>query len=253
MNLDQQVQDLMLQNQPLKAWELVKDTDYPLKKEVYAKIRHAFDPKEYEKFYKKDMEEIPFPKKWTFGCDRIVPRYSWLMGNLVKLEIESLLDIGCGSGELGLTLGILEISSIGLNLNEASVLYANKLAEEKRIDNITHFLTMDFSEYTDQHDVVVMFDLIEHMPDPIKALKKVYSLVKPGGHLYISTPQAGAHYGIKMNKWVAKPQSWADGQPSGHLRLWSEQEFKDLLKLYNVIQFVTDITGNMIVEVKKNE
>src|SRR3990167_434247 len=98
MNLEQQVQELMLQNQVLKAWELVKDTDYPLKDAVYAKVRHAFDPKEYQKYYREDMEEVPFPKKFTFGCDRIVPRYSWLMGNLVKIPIENLLDIGCGTG-----------------------------------------------------------------------------------------------------------------------------------------------------------
>ena len=250
-NLEQQLQELMLLNQPLQCWDLIKDTNHPLKDAVYAKVRHAFEPKEYHKYYREALNEVPFPRKWTFGCDRIVPRYSWLMGNLVKREIENLLDIGCGSGELGLTLGILEISSTGLNLYKPSVEYANKLAKEKNIDKITKFINVDFFDYNQQHDVVVFFEMLEHLPNLVGGLEKAFSLVRPGGSLFVSTPRAGDNEGIKQNKWVQKPRSWADGKPSGHLRLFSEDQLKTLLKPYNMTQLVTDIMGHFLLEVKK--
>ncbi len=249
-SLEQQIQTFMRLNQPLKAWNLVKDTDSPLKEKVYAKVRHAFESEEYQKYYRENLVEYPFPKKFTFGCDRIVPRYSWLMQNLLKREIKDLLDIGCGTGELGLTLGILEIPSTGLNLCNPSIQYAQRLAKEKGISYLAKYLNMDFFDYTQQHDVVVMFDLLEHMPDPKKALEKVFSLVAPGGSLFLSSPEADVHYGIKMNSWVEKPMSWADNRPSGHLRLFNEEEIKNLLKPYNLVQFTKDITGNMLMEVK---
>lgn len=250
-NLEQQTQELMLSNQPLKAWELVKNTDYPLRDAVYAKVRHAFDPKEYQKYYREDLEEVSFPKQFTFGCDRIVPRYSWLMQILLKRKIENLLDIGCGSGELGLTLGILDLPSTGLNLYNPSVEYANKLAKEKNINHVTKFINIDFFDYNQQHDVVVMFDLLEHLPNPARGIERAFSLVKSGGSLFLSTPLAGEHEGIRRNRWVQKPNSWNDQKISGHLRLFSEQELRALLKDYVIGEFALDITKNMLVKIQK--
>jgi len=40
-------------------------------------------------------------------------------------------------------------------------------------------------------DVVVMWDIIEHIINPVKALKEVYRVLKPGGYLFVSTDDAG--------------------------------------------------------------
>lgn len=250
-NLEQQIQELMLQNQPILAWELVKKTKSPLKDAVYAKVRHAFDKKEYQQYYRYENDEVPFPKQFTYACDRIVPRYSWLVGRLFQKLPQSLLDVGCGTGELGLTLGIIEIPSVGLNLNSLSIMRANRLAEDKDLKHFTQFLNIDFFDYRKKHDAIVMFDFLEHMPNPQKALRHAYSLLKKGGRLFLSSPRAGDHEGIKQNRWVAKPQSWNDGLCSGHLRLWTEEQLKELLKPYNVTEFTLDITKNILVEIQK--
>jgi ubiquinone/menaquinone biosynthesis C-methylase UbiE len=38
-------------------------------------------------------------------------------------------------------------------------------------------------------DFVISSHVIEHFPDPIKALKEWYRVVKPGGYLYIIAPR----------------------------------------------------------------
>lgn len=38
-------------------------------------------------------------------------------------------------------------------------------------------------------DVVVMLHVIEHVPDPVGTLKRIYKVLKPGGHLVLETPR----------------------------------------------------------------
>ena len=53
-------------------------------------------------------------------------------------------------------------------------------------------------------DVVTMLDVIEHLSDPASSLRKIYRLLKPGGWLYVVTPNfdsiprriLGANWGI---------------------------------------------------------
>lgn len=47
----------------------------------------------------------------------------------------------------------------------------------------THFLH-------DAFDVVVMWDIIEHIVRPVKALKEVHRILRPGGYLFVSTDDA---------------------------------------------------------------
>jgi SAM-dependent methyltransferase len=57
-------------------------------------------------------------------------------------------------------------------------------------------------------DVVVMWDIIEHIISPVKALKEVNRLLKPGGYLFVSTDDAG--------NWLPRLLShrwWALGAP----------------------------------------
>lgn len=37
-------------------------------------------------------------------------------------------------------------------------------------------------------DTVVSTEVLEHVPDPLKALREMYRVLKPGGHLILSTP-----------------------------------------------------------------
>ena len=43
-------------------------------------------------------------------------------------------------------------------------------------------------------DFVISSHVIEHFPDPIKALREWYRVVKPGGYLYIIAPHKRTHF-----------------------------------------------------------
>lgn len=246
--MDKQIEHLMDMNQALQAWDLIKDTNHPLKDRVWLKVKHAFDDKAYREYYENDLREIPIREEVAYDVTKHDARFRWLMPKLMKLFPKSVLDIGCADGYLGLTLGRWGIPSVGINLHLPSVELARKRAVANNLP--AKFEHMDFRDYNKQHQVVVFFEILEHLPDPIKAIEKAYSLVKDGGRLYISTPRTD-HIGIEMHLADQGREGWDDGKPAGHLKLFSEEEFKELLKPYKVIDFHVDEEKSMEVEIQK--
>lgn len=92
-----------------------------------------------------------------------------------------ILDVGCG---LGFLLSALQESweRHGVEVSEFATQHA---AEWGAI----HHGELSSAGYPDAYfDVVVLYHVIEHMPDPIAALRKVGQILKPGGVLLIGTP-----------------------------------------------------------------
>lgn len=250
MNLNQQIEHLMDMNQALQAWDLVKNTDHPLKDRVWLKVKHAFDDKAYRDYYENDLREIPIAEEVAYDVMKHDARFRWLMPKLMQLMPKSVLDIGCADGYLGLSLGRWGIPSVGLNLHLPSIQLARQRAAVNHLP--AKFEHMDFRDYTKQHQVVVFFEILEHLYDQKAAIEKAYSLVEPGGRLYISTPMANKHLGIAMHLADPNREPWdADDKPAGHLRLLTEQEFKDLLIPYNLTEFHVDEEFSMEAEVTK--
>jgi 2-polyprenyl-3-methyl-5-hydroxy-6-metoxy-1,4-benzoquinol methylase len=246
--MEQQIEHLMDMNQALQAWDLVKDTNDPLKDRVWLKVKHAFDDKAYREYYMNDLREIPIAEEVAYDVTKHDARFRWLMPKLMKLFPKSVLDIGCADGYLGLTLGRWGIPSVGINLHLPSVELARTRAVANHLP--AKFEHMDFRDYNKQHQVVVFFEILEHLPDPEKALEKAYSLVEDGGRLYISTPRTD-HIGIELHLMDQGREGWDDGKPAGHLKLFSEEEFKELLKPYKCTDYYVDEERSMECEISK--
>ncbi len=249
VSLEKQIDELMDDNQPLKAWELIKDTDHPLKDKVYAKVKHAFDPKEYKKFYSEDLEEVPTPQG-TILPDRFV----WVLDKLEKQKPKTMIDLGCADGILPLICAKRGILSTGINLYKPSVDYANAQSKKYGLyDNLmARFLCMDIFDKKGEYDAVVLMEVLEHLPDPQKGIDHAMSLVKKGGSLYISTPRTD-HLGVELHKQEVGRKKWdEDGTPSGHLQLFTEEEVKKMLSKYKIEEMKIDNERCMLLEVKHN-
>ncbi len=72
-------------------------------------------------------------------------------------------------------------------------------------------------------DAVVMWDVIEHLWDPPAALQTVARLLRPGGRLCLSTPDAGS----AMARLAGR--RWAFMTPPEHLGFFSRQSMARLL------------------------
>jgi len=94
-----------------------------------------------------------------------------------------LLDVGCATGYF-LNAARLDFETQGLELSEWAAKYAK---ERLRLDVINEGL--DEAQLPAEHfDVVTLNDVVEHFTDPKAALVRIHSLLRPGGLLYLVTP-----------------------------------------------------------------
>jgi 2-polyprenyl-3-methyl-5-hydroxy-6-metoxy-1,4-benzoquinol methylase len=246
--LEKQVEDLMEDNQALKAWDLVKDTESPLKERVWLRVKHAFEPEAYEKYYKEEMKEVPLPEDLALDCTKYAPRFKWLIEKIEQQKPEKIIDLGCADGYTGLTLAKRGFKNyLGVNLNTASIEIAKSRAKNYNLD--CTFTNKDMFEIEGKYDAVIMFEILEHLPDMKKAVEKAVSLLSDNGRLYISTPRVD-HLGVELHK-KEKHGTWDDGKPSGHLRLLTDHELKALLSPYKIYDFALDEERSMLTEVGK--
>lgn len=96
----------------------------------------------------------------------------------------SLLDVGCGPGlfvELAQESGF---RVTGLEYNPSLAARARERTGAEIVEG--DFLSSDLGGR--HFDVVTLLDLIEHLADPLAALRRCRELLNPGGHLVLYTP-----------------------------------------------------------------
>ncbi len=98
-----------------------------------------------------------------------------------------LLDVGCGDGQLLQTAKDEGWDAVGIDLSEGAVLLCQRRG-------LSAFQTDFFDPSLDarRFDVVVMSELIEHVPSPQRFLKRAEELLDSNGVLYLTTPNFGS-------------------------------------------------------------
>jgi 2-polyprenyl-3-methyl-5-hydroxy-6-metoxy-1,4-benzoquinol methylase len=95
-----------------------------------------------------------------------------------------LLDIGCGNGVL---LSRAKKQGFICEGVEACIPLAE--AVRNKLDCQVHTTLLSECRFSvESFDVVTMYDLIEHLQDPIQDLRRIQLWLKPGGILFVLTP-----------------------------------------------------------------
>ncbi len=129
-----------------------------------------------------------------------------------------LLDIGCATGFL-----LDEARSRGLEVHGIELSkWAVKYAKERLNLNVFKG-TLSKAKFPSTHfDVIVMADLLEHLPQPKETLLEVRRILKDDGILYISTPDISSF----LSQFL-EAQWW--GINAYHLFYFSKKTLNDLL------------------------
>lgn len=100
--------------------------------------------------------------------------------------ISSVLDIGCGIGNFVAYAAKRGVHALGTDVDEKAV------ATARRRD-LNAFLPDDIDSYVPDGslDAATMWDVIEHLLDPMEGLDAMVRKVRPGGALLFETPNAG--------------------------------------------------------------
>jgi len=121
-----------------------------------------------------------------------------------------LLDVGCAAGFF-LAEARAHYDVQGVELSTWSSAYAR---ERLGLPVITGTL-QDAQLDGDQFDVITLWDVIEHVPDPVPLLAEAARLLKPGGRLVLSTGDWGSAYAQRRGA------DWHLMTPPWHLTMFS--------------------------------
>lgn len=120
-----------------------------------------------------------------------------------RTNIESILDIGCGYGFWLEFCRERGFNVFGFDVSPETITWAR--------DNfklpVVQSTLKDFSS-KNNFDVIVMCDVLEHLENPNRELKKVWSILKRNGILYVQVPNLlgikipfGHGYGLPHHVW----------------------------------------------------
>lgn len=130
-----------------------------------------------------------------------------------------LLDIGCGNGAFLRMAEERGWVALGCDPDPAAVAAAGRGGRTVRQGG-----PESFSDHLETFDAITLNHVIEHVPDPLQFLTLVRTLMRPGGHLYIDTPNIDALGVAKFGP------NWRGLEPPRHLVLFNWESLSGVLE-----------------------
>ncbi|HOZ29510.1 MAG TPA: class I SAM-dependent methyltransferase [Bacteroidales bacterium] len=164
------------------------------------------------------------------GNNYIKVRRHKLRLKLIKKYVKSgkLYDIGVGWGHFLYTAKIMGFEASGVEISELMHHYAtNDLKLDVVHDN---FFSLDLP--ADNWDVATMWDVLEHINEPDKAIEKVHGILKTGGYFVLQVPQIDSKVARKQK------ENWSM-MSIEHINYFSKKSIKTLLeaKGFEVVKY----------------
>jgi len=146
-----------------------------------------------------------------------------------KLAPEKILELGCGNGAISVALARLDAQVVGCDPCEDGI-----KAAQQRLPNVKFHVLGVYDDPAllgeQAFDVVVSTEVIEHLFLPRALPRFAKAVLKPGGHLVVSTVYHGYVKNLilsLLNKWDTHWTPFWDG---GHIKLWSRRTLTKLLR-----------------------
>jgi len=133
-------------------------------------------------------------------------------------EGSRLLDLGCGNGAFLLRARSAGWQVLGVDFDPKAVQAAQNLDLDVRLGGVE---ILDVS--TERFNVITMSHVIEHVHDPVGTLKSCFDLLRPGGVLWLDTPN------IRSYGHETFGRNWRGLEPPRHLVIFSPASMRDAL------------------------
>jgi len=139
------------------------------------------------------------PSAWQMTADFILTRLTPYLPERKGLR---LLDIGCAYGFFLLFAKERGFDPYGLEISSETSRYAREHGLNIQGSTLSEAELAD-----DFFDVIIMNNVLEHTPDPSAELKRVRSILRVGGIVYIAVPNYDSlvakvdGYNWKMKSW----------------------------------------------------
>ncbi|KAA6187706.1 bifunctional 2-polyprenyl-6-hydroxyphenol methylase/3-demethylubiquinol 3-O-methyltransferase UbiG [Thiohalocapsa marina] len=106
-----------------------------------------------------------------------------------RIAGKDVLDVGCGGGILSESMALAGARVLGIDMGEEPLRVAELHTLETGVEVDYRQITVEdlAEERPGSFDVVTCMELLEHVPDPGSVIAACARLVRPGGHVFLST------------------------------------------------------------------
>jgi len=141
-------------------------------------------------------------------------------------EGKSVLDVGCARGHLAAILSGRGYKVTGIDNNAESLVFAKNACSRVIKADLENWP----ADITERFDYVIFADCLEHLRDPLEALRRILPLLKDGGTVLISVPNV-AHLYVRLSllfgRWDYAERGILD---ETHLRFFTRTTILGLIK-----------------------
>jgi ubiquinone/menaquinone biosynthesis C-methylase UbiE len=141
---------------------------------------------EYDRWHQDVFESNPD------HADESSPWYKLVLEFLPPVKDRQVLEVACGRGGFSRILGARGANVCGADFSSSAIAIAKErlLHDPSLTDRVSYVQAdiqkMPFEE--NSFDIVISCETIEHVPDPTAALRELHRVCRPGGMLFLTTP-----------------------------------------------------------------
>jgi SAM-dependent methyltransferase len=138
-----------------------------------------------------------FDQQYQNARDYVIP----FISNYLDVSDISVLDIGCAGGGVLRAFSEIGCQCVGVDLNPDRITFAKELVAKGAWENGASFVVGDIhdpdigGEWQGKFDLVVLKDVIEHVPEKERLMDRIQSFLRPGGMVFFGFPPWRMPYG----------------------------------------------------------
>lgn len=183
-----------------------------MKRKKKSKIGRKFEENYFQGWFKGavgnfTISDLKISRRWFWGWLKKLNQYVPMMNGKGKM----VLEIGCSIGGMASLLSERGFEVYASDISKYAVDRASKLSPNVR------FFIFDIQKeipLKEKFDIIIAFEVVEHLNNPKSAIKNMYKSLKAGGLLVISTPY---------------PYPWAYSDPT-HISVKYPHEWKKIME-----------------------
>ena len=183
---------------------------------------------------KLELKEMYDQSAANYGASYGTPAGQYFMNRkidtLLKLaafpQRSQLLEVGCANGSYTFELARLGFQMTGLDLSPECVRIATQKAKQIGLPHINFAVgdAEELSQFEDNtFDGVISFSTLRYVPDPAKAMREIYRVLRPGGMAVVDFPN-------KWSPWFTFLKPLLTGQTHIHDHQYTTDQIKRMMQ-----------------------
>lgn len=131
---------------------------------------------------------------WCQGMHKLPAFDQWLAyaARSLSKKAPNLLDVGCGTGGFLRFASANGFRAYGFDASKAQAEHARTLFPDVRHATSVQAYVELLDEPVLQFDLITLWDVFEHIRNPVPFLQQLAGALRPGGYLFISVPNGAA-------------------------------------------------------------